>query len=1042
MNLLMPPYLKIITLFLLLNAVTMAGQSGQITIPRVEQMPNQPSPYNMRNWREVALGYDSFVYDATKTGQYLPLVRLQANGVNYPQYPSFGLHTYVGTNAPQGNEAINVLPSLVGATLSGIDKSNQFGKNWVRMSQDFFNKNNGESIYLNSPNSGSGNDWWYDLMPNVYFYQLYDLYPSMGGDADFQFTTVADRFLASVRAMGGNDAPWQKAFMNYRAWNFKTMQPNTTSVPEPEAAGAYAWVLYNAYKKTGNPAYLQGAEWSMEFLSSWTTNPSYEMQLPYGTYTAAKMNAELGTHYDVEKMVNWSFDRGALRGWGTIVGTWGGYQVSGLVGEANDGGNDYAFQMNGVQQAAMLVPMVRYDKRFARAIGKWVLNLANATRLFYRGFLPSTLQDASAWSNTNDPDRVIGYEALREQWQGNSPVSTGDAVGGGWANTNLALYGTSSIGYLGALLEKTNVNQILKIDLLKTDFFGDPAFPTYLLYNPYPTAKTIALAVGNSPIDVYDALSESFLLQGVNGTVNLTIAADAALLITLTPTGGAKTYDGPKLLVDGTIVDYQQSVQPFQYVPRIQGLSASKTTVELTDSARVFSAISDQDSNNFTYYWSADGGSITGSGSSVAWYPPAAQGTYNVTLIVADESDNRDTATVAILVVPEINQAPQIAGIQKSDAYLSPGGTLQLSCSATDPNGDPLTYFWTSSSGAMLPLGNTAAWTASALEGVVQFQVTVLDDQGLSASATATVLVYNFDNTTGNIIAYYPFSGNANDVSGNGQHGQPSGALNVADWNGHPASAYTFDGVNDNISVPNSPILNFQQGITISGRFSAKLLPNHEIFLLSHGSWQNRWKLSITPERRIRWTLNSVAAIGDLDSETTITKDSLYHFSATYDGTLLALFINGKLESYKSLGGLIRTTTLPFLMGQILPGVTDFNFKGLLDDVKIFDYALHPSAVQSLYQNSLTSILQPSGEPEVVQLFPNPVEETLYISLPSAAKEEANIAIFNPAGQRVKSHNTVAESPVIIDVKNYKSGVYTVIITTNSRCYTARFIKM
>jgi hypothetical protein len=86
--------------------------------------------------------------------------------------------------------------------------------------------------------------------------------------------------------------------------------------------------------------------------------------------------------------------------------------------------------------------------------------------------------------------------------------------------------------------------------------------------------------------------------------------------------------------------------------------------------------------------------------------------------------------------------------------------------------------------------------------------------------------------------------------------------------------------------------------------------------------------------------------------------------------------------------------------------------------------------------------LQPSGEPEVVQLFPNPVEETLYISLPSAAKEEANIAIFNPAGQRVKSHNTVAESPVIIDVKNYKSGVYTVIITTNSRCYTARFIKM
>ncbi|MEY3195174.1 MAG: hypothetical protein RIQ78_1271, partial [Bacteroidota bacterium] len=242
----MPLFLRIFSLLLFLNAVSMTGQTGQITIPRVEQMPNQPSPYNMRNWREVALGYDSFVYDATKTGQYLPLVRLMSNGVNYPQNPSFGLHTYVGTNSPQGNEAINVMPSLVGATLSGIDKSNQFGKNWVLMSQDFFNKNNGELIYLNSPNSGSGNDWWYDLMPNVYFYQLYDLYPSMGGDANFQFVSVADRFLEAVRAMGGNDAPWQKAFMNYRAWNFKTMQPNTTSVPEPEDAGAYAWVIYNA----------------------------------------------------------------------------------------------------------------------------------------------------------------------------------------------------------------------------------------------------------------------------------------------------------------------------------------------------------------------------------------------------------------------------------------------------------------------------------------------------------------------------------------------------------------------------------------------------------------------------------------------------------------------------------------------------------------------------------------------------------------------------------------------------------------------------
>ncbi|MDV7397017.1 hypothetical protein RZS08_36800, partial [Arthrospira platensis SPKY1] len=122
---------------------------GQIDIPRVEMMPDQPAPYNVRDWKEVAMGYDSFVYDINLSGQYLPLCFLMPSGVNYPQNESFRLHTYVGTNSPFGNEAINVLPSLVGASLVGIDKTDQFGKNWVLMSQDFFNKANGENLYLN-----------------------------------------------------------------------------------------------------------------------------------------------------------------------------------------------------------------------------------------------------------------------------------------------------------------------------------------------------------------------------------------------------------------------------------------------------------------------------------------------------------------------------------------------------------------------------------------------------------------------------------------------------------------------------------------------------------------------------------------------------------------------------------------------------------------------------------------------------------------------------------------------------------------------------
>ena len=38
------------------------------------------------------------------------------------------------------------------------------------------------------------------------------------------------------------------------------------------------------------------------------------------------------------------------------------------------------------QMAATLVPLARYDSRFARAIGKWMLNAANNARLFYADF--------------------------------------------------------------------------------------------------------------------------------------------------------------------------------------------------------------------------------------------------------------------------------------------------------------------------------------------------------------------------------------------------------------------------------------------------------------------------------------------------------------------------------------------------------------------------------------------------------------------------------------------------------------------------------
>jgi hypothetical protein len=1019
------------------------AQSGQLAVPRVDLMPNQPTPYNVRDWKQVAMRYDSFVYDVQKTGQYLPLTFINPAGVNYPQRPSFRMHTYVGTNSPFGNEAINVLPSLVGASLVGIDKSNQFGRNWVLMAQDFYNKNNGENLYLNAPSTTSGNDWWYDMMPNVYFYQLYDLYPDMGGEADLQFTAIADRFAEAVRTMGGNDAPWQPAYMNYRAWRFRTMEPNAVGVPEPEAAGAFAWVLYNAWKTTGNQEYLKAAEWSLAFLNNWTSNPSYELQLPYGTLAAARMNAELGAAYDVGKLLNWSFDRGNLRGWGTITGTWGGFNVSGLVGEANDAGNDYAFQLNGVQQAAALVPMVRYDKRFARAVGKWMLNLSNATRLFYPGFLPPNLQDASAWSAVHDPDQVISYEALRQVWQGNSPYATGDALNGGWAATNLALYGSSSIGYLGAMVEKTNVDRILKIDVLKTDFFNDAAYPTYLIYNSYATARSVQLPVGDAASDVYDALTEDFIMQNVTGTVPITIPANQAVLVSICPTGGVITYDQNKMLVNGVVVDYRQSAQPYAAVPRIQALASAANPLEVGAGTTLYCTVFDADSDQLSYEWSANAGTIEGESGEVVFNAPPVAGEVRIEVIVSDPQGDRDTAALLIDVVPEINYPPVIAGIQKSSPYLAPGETLQFSCLATDPNNDAIQYAWTASSGSFSGTGSTLNWTAPAAQGIYQISVTATDPGGLEASASTTILVKIFNAGVGNLVAHYPFTGNANDVSGNQLHGQPNGVLLTNDMFGTAQRAYYFNGGAQHISVPNSPLLNFQNGITVSCWFNAYALPDRETFLLSHGSWQNRWKLSITPDRQPRWTVNSLSGIADLDAVAPLRTDSFYHIAATYDGSTLAMYLGGELHSYKALNGLMRTAALPFLMGQMLPSDANYNFKGVMDEVKIYNYALIPEQVRLLHEQEATSVRNELSQTTgMLKVFPNPASDLTTATLPEDAGTLERLYLFDVAGHIVREWQGSGTSSMPLELAAVPPGAYTLHALGSNGRYLARLIKL
>lgn len=526
----------------------------QTDIARIELMPQIPSPYKMLDWRQKALDFDAYVFNEDTRVEGNPMIWYDDSRRNIDQ-ETFGLYTAVNDsrqgpkhNGGEFHESLNSLAALIGGTLVGIDKTDQNGRNYVKMVQNYFNSDNGWNIVMNNTcpdvallGGGYGRDWWYDVFPNVLYYALCDLYPDVDGAEEIQ-RTVAEQFAKADEVLAGN--------YDYSYFDYSKMQGMVNNIPlQQDAAGGHAWVLYAAYQKFGDRKYLDHAKSALEALLSQDESRFYEILLPMSAIVAARMNAEQGTDYDVKKIIDWTFEGcqnpDGRYGWGVIAERWGDYDVYGLQGSILDGGG-FAFFMNSVKLTWPLVPMVKYEPQYARAIGKWMLNLANACRFFY----PTEMDDEHQWlpEMKNLTDGNIAYEGLRKQDDygkkelvGVSPVALGD--GPKWTSSNppesmFSVYSTSPVGILGAMVKTTDVEAILSLDCNVTDFYAARPYPVHMYYNPYDEAKTVTYEVsGEGPVDLFDIISKKYMARNVAGSARIELPADCAAVITELPAG-------------------------------------------------------------------------------------------------------------------------------------------------------------------------------------------------------------------------------------------------------------------------------------------------------------------------------------------------------------------------------------------------------------------------------------------------------------------------------------------------------------------------
>jgi len=550
------------------------AQIKQLKLSRVEEMANLPQPLQIIDWKLLAQNFDKTIYDFKARGEYWPMVWMDSTNKNFKQ-PVMGIYTAVGDvrqgklhNKGMFHEALANMGSVLGASLIGIDKSKQNGMNYAAMLKNYFNRDTKWNIMMNNTapevallGGGYGRDWWYDVYPNVLFYAICEQYPNEK-DFDWIAKSIAEKFFKADSVLKGD--------YNYSYFDYAQMKPMKNQIcAQQDAAAGHAWVLYSAYKKFGDKRYLQGAISAMTALESNKINPTYELLMPFGAYLAARMNVEQGTNFDVQKLLGWTFDGTAVcrQGWGVLTGKWNGYDISGVVGSTVDHGG-YGFLMNTFDAAWPLVPTVRYDPAYANAIGKWMLNAVNASRLFYPQYAPKEHQTLPGYAEVTKG--VIAYEGFAKASTFDSlytnlkaPVAQGD--GPKWVPgknpdvSQFSVYGSGHVGIFGAIVQKTNVEGVLKLDVLATDFYRNSAYPTYLIYNPYNQHKTISYKIkSKNKVDLYDAIAQKFIAKNVSVGTKVSVGKTNSVLIVETPVNSKITVANKKLLANGIVIDYQK----------------------------------------------------------------------------------------------------------------------------------------------------------------------------------------------------------------------------------------------------------------------------------------------------------------------------------------------------------------------------------------------------------------------------------------------------------------------------------------------------
>lgn len=186
----------------------------------------------------------------------------------------------------------------------------------------------------------------------------------------------------------------------------------------------------------------------------------------------------------------------------------------------------------------------------------------------------------------------------------------------------------------------------------------------------------------------------------------------------------------------------------------------------------------------------------------------------------------------------------------------------------------------------------------------------------------------------------------AHDVSGRSNHGTVMGGAKRTE--GRIGGALELDGTDDYVSIPNESSFDIAGDITVSAWIRVESFTEEWQAIVTKGD--RAWRLhraNDTESVGFACSDLSRSQVGDLYGKKVVADGQWHHVAGVLKGTKSSIYVDGELDASMASSPAISVNDYSVLIGANAQ-VAGRLFRGLIDDVRIYDRALSADELRAL----------------------------------------------------------------------------------------------